>query len=355
MNLGPNHYVPVLKVKRGEKGALERIFFGLRSRIVPLLEIVEWRKDRKRTLSEHLDTTFNALADSLRLYPACFLDARELVRQGPAAADEVFCRARDAGISFVPVTGISRLADVSAALGYQERGLAIRLSREEFEGGDLQYRLRDFLNRHEIHAEKADLIVDLGAVEEMIVEGIAAFATQFLLEIPEPDSWRTLTLSLSAFPKSMGTVERKSHGFVERADWAAWRDHLFYRGDDVPRIPTYSDCAIQHPAGVEGFDPRLMPVSASIRYTLPDNWLLIKGESTRRRSAREQFPELAKQLVYGHLHSHFAKVDHCHGCAAIKRAADGEAGLGSAETWRRIGSVHHVTEVMQALSSLNGS
>ena len=38
--------------------------------------------------------------------------------------------------------------------------------------------------------------------------------------------------------------------------------------------PTFSDCAIQHPVGVEGFNPRTMQVSASVRYALPDQWLL---------------------------------------------------------------------------------
>lgn len=42
---------------------------------------------------------------------------------------------------------------------------------------------------------------------------------------------------------------------------------------------------------------RIMAVSASIRYTLPEEWLLIKGESTRRTPAVRQFPALATKLV----------------------------------------------------------
>ena len=44
MTFGPGHYVPVLKVKRGEKSALQLVDFDLRKHITPLLEIVEWRK-----------------------------------------------------------------------------------------------------------------------------------------------------------------------------------------------------------------------------------------------------------------------------------------------------------------------
>ena len=158
-------------------------------------------------------------------------------------------------------------------------------------------------------------------------------------------------LSASAFPLSMGVVGRNSHAVVARAEWLAWRNHL-RDGGRVRRVPAYSDCAIQHPSGVEGFDPKLMQVSATVRYTLSESWLLIKGESTRRNPARLQFPRLAKQLVYGHLRDRFHGKPHCQGCTSIKAAADGQPGFGSAEAWRRIGTVHHIAEVTQTLRSL---
>lgn len=354
MNFGIDHYVPVLKVKRGEKKALQLIDPAVRAQVVPLLEIVERRQDQKGSVSAHLDTAFKELADSIRPYPGCFLDVREIASDGPSGAEEAFGRAADAGIVFTPVTGISRIADVRPALDHSEQGLAIRLTRDEFEEGGLARQLRDFTSRHGLAPEATDLIVDLGPVEEMIAQGVANFATQFLLEVPEPQAWRTLTASASAFPRSMGIVNRKSHAFVERAEWLAWRNDIRGQSDRLPRVPTYSDCAIQHPIGVEGFDPVRMQVSASVRYALPERWLLIKGESTRRRLPSIQFPELATQLVYGHLRAHYAGEDHCRGCASIKAAADGQGGFGSAEAWRRIGTAHHITVVTEALKAMSG-
>ena len=353
MTFGPSHYVPVLKVKRGEKKALELVALDLRAHITPLLEIVEWRRSQdKPTLRSHLDTAFKDLANSLRRYPRCFLDARELAPEGSSAAEQVFTRAAGAGIPFIPVTGINR-ADAPAALSNRDRGLAIRLTRAEFEAGDLSASLTDFMARHDIGFEDTDLILDLGPVEDMVTEGIARFATHFLGDVPYPNRWRTFTVSASAFPQSMGVVERRSHAMVARAEWLAWK-HLRDGGQFV-RTPTYSDCAIQHPSGVEGFDPKIMQASATVRYTLADSWLLIKGESTRRNPARLQFLWLAKQLIYGHLRDHFHGKAHCEGCASIKRAADGQPRLGSLEVWRRIGTVHHITEVTRTLRSLPGS
>jgi hypothetical protein len=95
-----------------------------------------------------------------------------------------------------------------------------------------------------------------------------------------------------------------------------------------------------------------MQVSATIRYTLDEHWLLVKGESTRATSASVQFPDLATRLVYGHLKSHFAGATHCVGCTGIKQAADGAPKFGSAEVWRRIGTIHHVSTVMLTIDSL---
>lgn len=355
MTFGPRHYVPVLKVKRGEKKALRSIASTLRSQITPLLEIVERKSDKAPTVDAHLDTVFRDLFDSVRIYDRCFLDARELAVDGPAAAAAVFRRASEEGIVFTPVTGISRSADVSAALASRANGLALRLTRDEFERGELDGNLQAFIGQHEIVPEETDLIVDLGPVDRLITEGVAALTNGFMGAVSDHQQWRTFTVSGCAFPSSMSVVGRNSHAFVERAEWVAWRDHLHACRDSISRLPTFSDCCIQHPLGVEGFNPRTMQVSASIRYTLPEKWLLIKGESTRIRLPRVQFPELGTRLVYGQFQRHYCGRTHCEGCASMKDAADMAGGFGSAEAWRRLGTVHHITTALEAIGSLSWS
>jgi hypothetical protein len=350
MTFGPHHYMPVLKIKRGEKAALLQVSATTRPRITPLLEVVQRQPDKQ--LAAHLETTFKGLAESVSGYARCFLDAREIAADGPQAATAVFGRASTLGIAFTPVTGISRGADLSAALSHKATGLALRLTRAEFEEGDLASRVRTFLRAHLLEPGQVDLIIDLGAVDDLITDGVAALSQAFMADVPNQPQWRTFTLSACSFPVSMGVVDRHSHDFIERSDWIWWRDHLHRERQHLTRLPSFSDCAIQHPLGVEGFDPTIMQVSASVRYTLSDRWLLIKGESTRFRPPSTQFPELATRLVYGHLRSHFAGANHCGGCASIKEAADGAPGYGSAEAWRRLGTVHHISTVMQGLGSL---
>ena len=122
------------------------------------------------------------------------------------------------------------------------------------------------MDTHGLAPEETDLIIDLGPVDDFITEGIIGLTNALLSDVPNHTKWRTFTISACAFPSSMGVVQRNSHAIVERMEWIAWRDNLRANTAVIPRLPTFSDCAIQHPIGVEGFDPRMMQVSASVRY-----------------------------------------------------------------------------------------
>ena len=237
-------------------------------------------------------------------------------------------------------------------MAHRTHGLALRLRRDEFEAGGLGENVRRFMARHELTPENTDLIVDLSAVNDLVAVGVQALASAFLAEVPDHARWKTFTLSACAFPLSMGIVDRNSYNFIERIDWLAWRDGQHAHRQSLLRLPTYSDGSIQHPWGVEGFDPTFMQVSASIRYTVRDSWLLIKGEGTRFNPPSQQFPVLATQLVYGHLKPHYYGEAHCGGCASMKAAADGADRLGSPEVWRRLGTIHHITTVVEELGAL---
>ena len=352
MIFGPNHYVPILKVKQGEKAALRAIAATTRAMVTPLLEIVERKPEDHPTTAAHLENAFKGLAEAVRPYSRSFLDVHEMENDGPSAAADAFAKAYAEGMVFTPVTGITRTVDVVAALSHAHDGIAIRLIRAEFEAGGIGDLLTSFLSKRGLALPQVDLIVDLGAVDDLVLDGMLRLATLFLADVPSHALWRTLTVTASAFPMSMGVVAMSSHAFIERTEWKAWRDGLYANRRQLVRLPTFGDCAIQHPAGVEGFDPRIMPVSASVRYALPEEWLIIKGQSTRAVPAREQFPELADQLVNGTLKRYFAGSAHCMGCSAMAHAADGVPGFGSPAVWRRLGTAHHITQSAEALAAL---
>lgn len=355
MNFGPDHHVPVLKCKRGEKHALGNLAPAVRSALTPLMEVPELvtknvGKKKKKTLPEHLTTTVKDLAKAVGSQ-RCFIDVRELAPLGAAAAASAFSAIAKTGVSFVPVTGITRTADVAAALAHPSSGLGIRLTREEFEKQVLPHGLTQFLATHGVDPGEVDLLIDLGEIEAMVVPGALRLAQAFLRAIPTHTKWRTFTLLGSSFPKSMKIVPRHSHLLVDRIEWLTWRT-LYQRRGGMARLPTFGDCAIQHPSGVEGFVFGKMQVSATIRYTTGDQWLLIKGQSTKLVPAKTQFPGLAAGLVSGARAAHFRGHSHCSGCQEAAHCAAGGPGKGSPEVWRRIGTGHHLTTVTEQLGGL---
>ena len=352
MSFGIHHYVPVLKVKLGEKQALADLAPSMRQHVTPLLEVVE--RNSETPLETHLHTAFTKLRPAVAGLERYFIDTREIAADGPIASGSVYGRCLEQGVAFTPVTGLTRPGDVATGLRAKGRnGIALRVARSEFEQQDVPTEVTAFLKSHRLSPDETDFILDLGAVDDMVEDGVAEMARAFLHQVPEPRSWRTLSLIGCAFPLSMKLVARDSHAHTARMEWNAWRDSVYLHASEFARVPTFGDCVIQHTKGVEGFNPKTMQGSAAIRYALGNEWLLLKGRGTRKASTKIQMPKLARELVAGGLRVHFRGPDHCAGCRRIQEAAGGAPGAGSLMTWRRIGTVHHITTTVEAIQRLH--
>lgn len=341
---GHHHYVPVLKVKDGEKRALRQLPGPIAAVVTPLLEIVR-RTDKP--IGKHLDTAFKGLDKAVSPFQRYFLDCREIEGDGAVAAATVFARAAALGKPFIPVTSVSRSVDVAAALAHRAHGIGLRLSREEFEAGTLTASVSGFLSKHGVSPSEVDVIIDLGAVDQMIVPGVEALAEQFLADVPHLGSWRSLILSACGFPRSLAGVKADSNGTFDRVDWRHWHDCIFSPRASLARLPTYSDCGIQHRDGVEGIDFSKIKPAAAIRQTCDASWHVDKGRSIRDHGG-DQFQTLASNVVTA---TH-AVAAHCAGCDALHRASSNPNGMKSLGKWREYGTIHHITLTVERLASL---
>lgn len=347
-------YVPVLKLKPGEKQALRRLPASVASSVVPLFEIIvrAGKPDEEPpTIEEHLDKALNDLADAVGGVPYFFLDCREIAGDGPDAAQQAFQRAAHPSTlfpkPFVPVTSVTRTVDVAAALSHAKHGLALRISKEEFEAGILNSAIPTFLKAHGLQASNTDLIIDLGAVDHMVGPGVEALSQAFLADIPHPTSWRSLIVSACDFPSSLGDIDANSHERVARTAWACWRDDLYSKRTKVSRLPTFSDCGIQHRDGVEGVDFTKIKPSAAIRYAETEAWFLTKGVNIRDNGGG-QFRDLAQVVI----DQTGAQASHCGGCHGLHEAAENADGYGALQKWRELGTLHHITLTVENLAAL---
>lgn len=343
MTIPQRVYVPILKCKQNEKGALRQLAATARSSLTPLIEVVERKGDDAKPLDNHLRTAFRDLSDALG-GDECWLDTHEI----PGCAARAFECAGQHGVKFLPVIWLrGQQQDLAAALQCRAKGLCLRVSQSDLRLGVSASEVRALLEEHHLAPAGMELVLDMGAIEELAFEGGRRLVDALLHAVPPLREWRSVTLAGTALPASMKDVPTEGRRDFARTEWVLWRDYARVRAQELGQFIAFGDCAIQHPRGVEGYDPRVMPRSPTIRFALSDQWLIWKGKSNKLEREALQFPRLADAALRD-LGDQF-HADHCGGCGDLRRASIGAPRLGSAGIWRRIGTVHHMTTVVEQL------
>jgi hypothetical protein len=356
---GPKHYVPILRWKRGERFALMELNAETRRFVTPLIEVTpkmfEAPKKGKNqgVVPDPAKVLFETSKQVLKSwgYEEFFvdfwhMDGRQVGKiNGKHALEYFTSEARAVHLKTIAVTSLARSADYQSAVRQVVEtgggGVCVRVSPEDLTDSKVANKLAALLKDLKADVKKADLLLDCQALEA----GAAAMG-ELLHAIPFSPDWRTVTLASGAFPKDLQDKQPGIHR-IARADWLEWR-RLVER-DDITRKPSFSDYTIQFGRYEE--PPSNCNPSASIRYTLPDAWLVLRGEGimNKKGPGRAQWPAQAVLLCdsedfYG---SQFSAGDDY-----IYKVRNGTEGHGSPETWIRAGINHHLTVVARQVASL---
>lgn len=357
-----NHYVPILRWKRGERFALAKLAANIRSAITPLVELTPKMfeapvKGRSLGLKpEPSEVLFQASKGLLKDWgnAPVFVDFWHIDGQIPPSiankrpleymADE----ARRMRLALIPVTSLGRSAEHQEAVRHvtaiDERGVCIRVTPEDVLQQDFRQQLQNLLKKLTAKRDQVHLILDY-----QVFDGDKPLPQDLLNRIPHIEEWRTLTLASGAFPKDL---QEYTPGIqrIDRNDWLTWLRVLDQRRS--ARKPSFADYTIQYGRYVE--PPGNCNPSASIRYTLAEQWLVMRGEGimNKKGPGREQWPANATLLCereefYG---STFSSGDRY-----IYRVSNGDENHGSPETWIRAGINHHMTLVARQIGALGGS
>jgi hypothetical protein len=192
------------------------------------------------------------------------------------------------------------------------------------------------------------LVVDLGDLRGGDEIRDLHFVRAALYALPAIEAWRSVAVAGASFPEDLSDFEGASISTAPRVEWALWTK-MAARPDRLHgrRIPIFADYAISHPLTRE-MDPRVMRMSASIRYTIETSWLVAKGRNVKDHGY-DQYRALARKLVE---RSDFCGADFSWGDQFIFACAHNQAGPGNATTWRKVGTNHHLTFVARQLSNL---
>jgi hypothetical protein len=365
---GSKHYVPILRSKMAERLALRNLLPSDRKRITPLIELTPASfKGRKRgEIREEPDPVRVLDQEAKNLLEACgylpfFLDLRLIDRQISApggkthALEYLASLARDYRLLAVPVTGLSRSVEyqssVSRVVGDDGRGVCLRVTLSEVLRSTFQGEIQDVLKKIGVRAKSVHLVVDYETSDPTELDPRSVLA-----KIPRLNEWQTLSIASGAFPPDLQEFEPGNRR-IPRKDWLAWMGTLQKSGSRA-RKPSFADYTIQY--GLYREPPDFCNPSVSIRYTLENDWLIMRGEATRGRNGetsedrpgREQWNAQAqllcddKELFYGPKFSWGDEFIYQRSLNAKK---------GSFEIWLRAGINHHMTVVSRQIANLDAA
>lgn len=361
-------YIPVLRWKKAERDALAKLDVKIRENITPLFELImpapkrdkgDYNKilsDSKAVLQNNLPSTIDELNKCCPIDSTAFVDVHLIDGELRAATLKQILdnSLTSAQAMLIPVTHIipvvSTDADMSTrkvAIDYatsSDNGLCIRIDRYNLDDETLSQIIDDFVTQNKLDISKTDLLIDLGVVGE---SDDAKNVSAQLKRLPSLKDWRTVILSGGAFPKDLSEFEKHSHNQVIRYDWRVWNA---LRNTGLPRVPLYSDYAIQHPifyGQIPGTN-----TSASIRYADDQQWEISRGEGLRNKNGagHQQYPALA-QLIIGQ--NYFKGADYSDGDKYIAERAADTTKTGNPTTWLKAGLNHHLTLTAKQIATLD--
>jgi hypothetical protein len=332
------HYVPILRWKQAEQFAVRDIFPWVRNKLTPLIEVPPWN------------------AGALTSYPAsiakmwgsspCFFDfgpygiSRSV---SPEAFNEFFTECEKLALSVIPTVG-TRNSDllkrsIRAAVG--KMGVCIRLQREDLQKDSFENDLRALINILAVELNMTDLVVDLKAYQ-----GSDLFLAAMLSQIPNLAEWRTLTVASGAFRENLIGLPAGRHE-IPRSEWLTWLTSV--KNHALTRKPTFGDYTILHPQLTEPKD--IMNVSASIRYTSFDYWVVMKGRGLWGKNSPgfAQYPFNADLLT---MQPEFIGGWFSPGDSYIADIAYKKKQTGNPTTWLQAGISHHITYTTDQLTRL---
>ncbi len=354
------HYVPILKGKAGEYGALEELSTTAKARLTPFVEIppIPWDfeselpakspEDHLRNVAERIGNSWGV--DSPVFIDLLFIEAQQIPGRGHPL-NFVFDAARQRGVQAIPVTGLDRDQPYQSAIrdiiNMDQRGAGVRLQTSDFEEeADLDAALTDLLGFFHLPHGMVDLILDFQSILPDQANAIRRAVRSMLASLPSITDWRTLTFSASAFPQNLSGFAADTITPVPRAEWTVWVT-LAARRQRLPRLPTFSDYAIQYPEPIE-VDPRIMQMSANLRYTADRDWLILKGRGVRRQGF-DQFRDLCSSLMQ---EPEYRGPQFSWGDQYIDRCANQLGGPGNATIWRKVGTNHHLEFVVRQIANV---
>lgn len=355
-------YFPILKAKDAEFDALRKASSRAANSIVPLFEVPKFNPDLKKYKDNpHPKTTFlseigQKIGDLQSGRYAMFdtyhwQNPAEKVESGEHHLSYLYSTLKAYGVNVVPVVGYDRWDDDEYRFALRSISkmhfgkFCIRLERFAFDDANdpdhFHARLEEILEYLELNPKNCHVVFDL---EDVSTLSIADIFSNFDLLFSQVVGYGFSTYSVAgcSLPNSIDQAVRDqdSCGTVLRREMLLWKNARKH----YPTAPIFfGDYGVRGPSTAEtGFGN----TNAKIRYTIDNEYFVVRGHVIRKPIGGHQHCDLATMLINS---GHYQLPAFSWGDKEIKRCADGEFGGGS-KAWITIDTSHHMAYVVEEIA-----
>lgn len=300
-------YVPVMAAKQGEISALSNLQSTVSEKIMPLLELPSKKPDVKLFEKSIVKTAANA-GKAWANRPA-FLD---ISKWSPNARTETgihileyaFAQFRSKDVMVQPVVGYDRWDDPDYSRALKNiRKLypitpCIRLDRESIKDDilDPEYfadRMSSILEELDVDSSNCYVLVDFGNVSNTAVPDIIS-DTETAVSVLRSLGFVTVIVVGGSMPAGVNEAVRETdaEGCIPRFEMVAWKA-VFTHTKDLGIV--FGDYLIRNPDAAEGIIAK--HANAKIRYTIDNQFFIVRGHSKLLDSLTVQHKKLAQKLV----------------------------------------------------------
>lgn len=293
------HYVPILKWKRAEQRALKALEDKGGDSITPLIELVMptvslYKKDEKKTQEEMFEEIVLKFKEKRtkkipeEILQSCgtrpvFLDFSLLyegkltVQLKVDSLNKIITAGMDTGLKIIPVLNLNDDPKIKEAvcllLEKYNQGICLRIAPSDLSDTEvLNEKIRVFLQDFNLSRENIDLLIDIKEKYGQYLQFINAGQ-----QIRNLSGWRNFIFASGAFPETLSECSFDEATLLPRFDWQNWLYHT--KSKKVTRIPIFADYTIRTPIFNESL--QYYSSTTSIKYTLEDDWLVMKGKVRR--------------------------------------------------------------------------
>ena len=349
-------YFPALQFKDGERLALERLRSEEKDAVRRILTLPSERSrkvDRINSVIRRLRRLQKFLCESWndRYIYVDFSEIADILTRGEVTEEiaHIVNSAMECRVGLRFVVDVNKFSAMQKAFHELEIPFAIRLRTEDITHieQDLSRKLRQLSTQR-----RYDIFLDFSYIENRVVVSeilppFVEYVSNKIKTIYEimRDIKDSVIFLAGSFPKDLASIPL-GLSKLKRWEWVIWSKACRNGGFDAG----FGDYATRHPLPVhEEIRPELMNVSASIRYTVGDEWIILRGEGTRTSTeGYAQYHGLAKNLVES---VYFRGEGFSYSDKKIAEIANKVSGPGNTTTWISLSVGHHISEVIAQLTS----